>query len=203
MNDVQTTTAAHTATRAPRSSPGSTTSSTVPRAALGGMGYGAAVQMLEPGGALEQSRRPEQRSGLPRGEENPFDAPGPKLELSNKRFAGDSKLAEVIAGKTTVKAGASGPHVRKLQAAVEDLGHALPDKHADGKFGGETADGVRHFQEAEVDGTPATGEVDQPTMQRLDVVTPSASDMRHEWRETDVEGRREKDKARRRRTSTS
>lgn len=95
-----------------------------------------------------------------------------------------------MAGKSVVRRGAAGGHVRKLQAALEDLGHQLPAKHADASFGGETEAGVTSFQEGEVTGAHRPGVVDQPTLQRLDVRTPQGSEPRHGWREADVDGRR-------------
>ncbi len=163
------------------------------REAVRGMSYEDGAAALAPDGAIAAANRPdERRSRLPVGEDDPFDDGGVKVALTNRRFVGESKLAEVMAGKSVVRRGAAGGHVRKLQAALEDLGHQLPAKHADAAFGGETETGVKRFQEVEVEGAHSVGVVDQPTMQRLDVRTPQGSEMRHGWREADVDGRRPK-----------
>lgn len=107
--------------------------------------------------------------------------------LTNRRFLGDSKLEAVMKSKATVSKGAKGPHVRRVQAALEDLGHKLPKYHADGQYGDETVTGAVNFQAAEALVTANAGVIDYPTMAALDVKTPQASADVYQWREREVD----------------
>lgn len=111
--------------------------------------------------------------------------------LQNPRFAGDPQLEAIYAGKGTLKKGARGPHVRKVQAALEDLGYLLEKYHKDASFGKETQGGVEAFQGAETLASPTPGVVDQATMQRFDQRTPHAPQAAHEFREAELNGFKE------------
>lgn len=110
-----------------------------------------------------------------------------RTALTNRRFLGDNKLEEVIQSKATIGKGAKGPHVRRVQAALEDLGHKLPKYHADGKYGDETVTGAVNFQTAETLVTANAGVIDYPTLAALDVKTPQASADVYQWREREVD----------------
>lgn len=106
-------------------------------------------------------------------------------KLTNRRFVGDAELEAIIGGKKTLSSG-KGAHIRKIQAALEDLGYPLPKHHADADFGGETKDAVTLFQKAEKLVGATADTLDQPTMQRLDQRSPQASAAVHSWRETEA-----------------
>jgi len=114
----------------------------------------------------------------------------PPTRLSNRRFTGDSQLEPVVAGVATLSRGANGTGVRKIQAALEDLGYPLPEYHADAGYGSETITALTAFQRAEglVGITP--GVLDALTLGRLDQRTPQAAATLYAWREqeTDTDG---------------
>ncbi|MDQ6890592.1 MAG: M35 family metallo-endopeptidase [Bacteroidota bacterium] len=76
-------------------------------------------------------------------------APGDKHDLTATQLSGDTILEktfdnEAIIGKF---ANSKGPHVKKIQDALIQLGIALPVSGADEKFGTETETGVKEFQQ--------------------------------------------------------
>lgn len=113
------------------------------------------------------------------------DAESPTT-LSNRRFVGDSQLQAVMTGSSITR-GTKGSGVRKVQAALEDLGHPLPKYHADADFGGETVSALEAFQGAEglVDATK--GVLDALTLGRLDQRAPQASADQYAWREIETD----------------
>jgi len=110
----------------------------------------------------------------------------PPTRLTNRRFAGDTQLEAVIAG-ATLTSGANGPGVRKIQAALEDLGYPLPEYHADGGYGGETVSALTDFQRAEGLVTATPGVLDALTLGRLDLRTPQAAASLYAWREQEID----------------
>lgn len=62
------------------------------------------------------------------------------------RFAGDSTLDSVMDGRSVLREGASGEHVRKVQQALIDLGFDIPTNGASGTFDRETRLAVERFQ---------------------------------------------------------
>lgn len=115
-------------------------------------------------------------------------APAAPATLHNARFSGDATLEAVLAGKQTLKSGARGPAVRKVQAALEDLGFLLEKHHKDASFGGETEKGVAAFQAAHAPAAKSAGAVDAETLQQLDQKTPQASAAVHAFREAELNG---------------
>jgi hypothetical protein len=85
------------------------------------------------------------------------------------RFEGDQALADIFAGSKTLKKGARGREVVKLQQALVDAGFKLPKHGVDGKFEGETESAVKAFQ-GSVGIAPPTGVFDQQTMEQLDAL---------------------------------
>lgn len=101
--------------------------------------------------------------------------PGDSLVKSagpaNERFRGDTQLARVLAGQATLGPGATGPTVQKVQQALLDMAFYIPGG-ADGKFGGNSAQGVKNFQS--MAGLPQTGTIDAETLKALDKYAPPA-----------------------------
>lgn len=67
-------------------------------------------------------------------------------DLSAVRFAGDPVLEACFDNERTLKVGATGEAVRKIQQALIDAGFPLPKFGVDGIFGGETNAALRAFQ---------------------------------------------------------
>jgi len=83
--------------------------------------------------------------------------------LESPRFLGDPVLEEVATGTATLKKGASGLAISRVQAALADLGHAVTRT---GTFDDPTVTAVKAFQTAK--GKPDSGEVDKTTLELLD-----------------------------------
>lgn len=73
-----------------------------------------------------------------------FEESGPR-QFTHSRFRNDSFLTQVLNGRRTMRRGARGASVRKVQQALIDLGFQLRFG-ADGDFGRETDRTVRAFQ---------------------------------------------------------
>lgn len=114
--------------------------------------------------------------------------PATPLSLQNPRFGGDATLEAVLTGKQTLRSGARGASVRRIQGALEDLGFALEKFHKDAAFGGETVKAVTAFQAAHVPTAKQAGVVDSETLQQLDAKTPHASAAVHTFREAELNG---------------
>lgn len=100
--------------------------------------------------------------------------------LRNERFAGDPTLAAVARGDRVLRHGDRGPAVAAVQQALVDGGFGLrrwPGVHGrevggvDGILGTQTSRAVRRFQLSR--GLPPDGDVDAPTLNELDAVSPS------------------------------
>ncbi len=93
---------------------------------------------------------------------------GPEIETKDNsaRFDGDNALKKIMGGTETIKKGASGIKVVKLQQALIDMGYKLPIFGVDGDFGDETVAALKLFQhDAKI---AETGVFDQATIQTLD-----------------------------------
>jgi len=86
--------------------------------------------------------------------------------LDAKRFAADPAYAPIAAGTATLKAGAKGAAVEKLQWTLIGLGYDMPRFGADKSFGGETTTALKAFQKDK--GLPQTGTLDKATLLSLD-----------------------------------
>lgn len=73
----------------------------------------------------------------------------------------------LVAGPALLKGGAEGDEVRDLQSRLKQIGWY--NKLIDGRYGDQTIEAVRGFQEKRQ--LPATGEVDQRTLDRLHGMT--------------------------------
>jgi peptidoglycan hydrolase-like protein with peptidoglycan-binding domain len=103
------------------------------------------------------------------------------------RFAGDSALDDVRAGRTTIGSGARGSHVMKLQQALLDMGFSMrpyPGNSGalvggvDGAWGGQCETCVKNFQahaKATFPNVRVTGIVDAATIKAMDALAPAAS----------------------------
>ena len=145
----------------------------IARSVLQGVGYGAGAAAVGASGPLGAGATPA--------------ATPASTGLTNRRFSGDAKLEAVARGEATLKRGAKGAHVRKIQASLESLNHPLPKFHADGSYGGETETAVGDFQAATPVPTGGVGVIDQATMRALDMRTPQASAQVHAWREAEAD----------------
>lgn len=97
--------------------------------------------------------------------------PGDKHDLSSPQLAGNRLLEKTFDNEASIGrfANAQGTHVRKLQEALLQLGFQLPASGADGKFGKETEDAVREFQQkASMSKTEIDGIVGRKTLGLLD-----------------------------------
>lgn len=106
-------------------------------------------------------------------EDKPTDAPeaiqrtiGDKHDLKSPDVAGESKLEAAFDSEKSVRVGANGTEVAKLQSALLKLGFKLPVHGVDSKFGGETKSAVKQFQFTA--GLEGDGIVGKLTMARLD-----------------------------------
>jgi len=120
---------------------------------------------------------------VPRG---PFSSPRPRaigdtqrkgmqMNFKSTRFADDQALAAAAKNNPAICKGAKGPAIEAIQAALVDLGYAMPISTAgpgstpDGIFGNETAATVKTFQkELQLD---VDGIVGRQTMMALDEVS--------------------------------
>lgn len=82
------------------------------------------------------------------------------------RFKGDNALKGITDGKSTLKKGAHGIKVTKLQQALVDMGYLLPKYGVDGKFEGETKAALLQYQHDA--GLTESGKFDQETIEALD-----------------------------------
>lgn len=85
--------------------------------------------------------------------------------FKSPRFMGDPTLEKVAAGTTTLKKGASGLAVSRLQSALADAGHTVARS---GTFDDPTVAAVKAFQSSKAIGD--SGEVDKATLRALDAV---------------------------------
>lgn len=92
------------------------------------------------------------------------DGTAPAAKSDSARFEGDKKLQDISAGTATLKLGASGPVVKKLQQALADLGH-LPAAGVNGSFDAATRTALITFQAAKA--LAQSGELDTATMNAL------------------------------------
>lgn len=86
------------------------------------------------------------------------------------RFAGDSTLDSVMDGRSVLRQGAQGEHVRKVQQALIDLGFDIPTNGASGTYDRETALAVERFQRET--GLTVDGAVGQETLGTLAATAP-------------------------------
>jgi hypothetical protein len=98
---------------------------------------------------------------------SPPPPPPPQSPLRATRFAGDPVLEACLGGTHRMMAPEEGIAVVKVQAALIDLGFALPMFGADGKFGDETGQAVTAFKTRE-QLSPNDPVVGPGTMGRLD-----------------------------------
>jgi peptidoglycan hydrolase-like protein with peptidoglycan-binding domain len=91
--------------------------------------------------------------------------------LINQRFAGDPKLAQLIAGRAPLPR--RGETVARVQQALADLLFSLPRWGADGSLGEETREAIRQFQRWQRIRTG--GELTPLTMMALDQLAPVPS----------------------------
>jgi hypothetical protein len=84
--------------------------------------------------------------------------------LTSPRFADDAQLAAVADGTKTLKKGASGVHVRKVQRALAECGLLAHDK-VSGTIDAETETALKLFQKHKT--IPDSGVIDQATIQAL------------------------------------
>ena len=90
---------------------------------------------------------------------------GPVKDRS-ARFKGDAALQPYYDGKDTLRFGAKGIAVIKLQQALLDMGYTLNPANPLGDFDKETVDALKKYQVSA--GVPATGDLDKATMLALD-----------------------------------
>jgi Putative peptidoglycan binding domain len=100
-------------------------------------------------------------------EGQPPAAPAAGSPLRSVRFAGDPVLEQCVLGSHRMMAPEQGRAVVRVQAALLDLGFALPTHGADGIFGQETGQAVSAFKRA--NGIePSDPVIGRATMARLD-----------------------------------
>ncbi|HSY48941.1 MAG TPA: peptidoglycan-binding protein [Thermoanaerobaculia bacterium] len=95
------------------------------------------------------------------------DAPQ-ATKAASARFEGDKTLEDIAAGSTTLRTGARGLAVTKLQQALIDLGYLLPKFGIDGLFESETKAAVLKFQKDQT--LSKTGVLDATTIARLNAL---------------------------------
>ncbi len=86
------------------------------------------------------------------------------------RFAGDSTLENVAAGRDILSSGARGASVEKIQQALIDIGALGPDHGVTGVYDSATADAVRRFQRET--GVGVDGRVGSETLSALTSAAP-------------------------------
>jgi hypothetical protein len=91
---------------------------------------------------------------------------GPNSPLVSARFAGDPSLQACRQGQRNFHVGSRGESVTSIQAALIDLGYAMPRFGADGQYGGETVSAVTAYQRDA--GLTADGIVGPNTIGALD-----------------------------------
>lgn len=87
-------------------------------------------------------------------------------KTSAARLKGDNSLKSIFDGTKKIKKGDRGLNITKLQQALIDMGYKLPKFGVDGKFEDETLTALKKYQ-GDV-GVPASGELDQATIQAMD-----------------------------------
>lgn len=123
-------------------------------------------------GTLARSNPPPRPSGT-----RPVARPTPASETRaagsvHERFAGDDRLARVAAGNATLRPGATGESVQRVQNALIDLGFDIPSNGASGTYDSETSMAVRRFQRER--GLQVDGVVGKNTLSSLNEVAPPA-----------------------------
>ncbi len=99
-------------------------------------------------------------------EEKDHHGTKPETKADSARFQGDNALKKINSGKETLKNGASGIKVVKLQQALIDMGYLLPLYGVDGSMGDETVTALKKYQhDAKI---AETGAFDQATILALD-----------------------------------
>ncbi|AEE44574.1 peptidoglycan-binding domain-containing protein [Cellulomonas fimi] len=101
------------------------------------------------------------------------DAVALQRALTSPRFASDTVLQDVEAGRATLARGATGDPVRKVQHAVHDAGVLFRTFGVDGIFEAETARRVRQYQQRESVGGDTAGAVGAHTIRSLDARFPA------------------------------
>src|SRR5262249_51279557 len=89
------------------------------------------------------------------------------IKNDSARFAGDKKFEDVSTGAKTIKKGAKGRQVVRMQQALRDMGYLLPTFGVDGIFWNETKAALEKFQ-TDAGLLPPTGEFDKATMDAMD-----------------------------------
>lgn len=97
---------------------------------------------------------------------NPVVTPAPLFQNSRFQHTG---LNAALKGET-IKFGAKGDSIKRVQNALIDMGFGLP-AGADGHFGGQTLSALKAFQSSR--GIAMTGEIDKKTLISLDKVSPA------------------------------
>lgn len=92
------------------------------------------------------------------------------MALKSSRFAGEPTLEACLAGRATLRMGAKGEPVKRIQRALADLGFPLPLSGVDGIFGPETQRAVIAFQKKRT--KLVDGVVGKETMGALDASFP-------------------------------
>lgn len=110
-------------------------------------------------------------------------AMGETAKLQNGRFAGDTRLQEILMGGKTLTKVDNGDIVKKVQQALKDMGYNGPLYGVDGALGGETARLIKSFQRAQ--NLPITGQVDRATLRELDRLSPAAGQKLEKFPEYD------------------
>ncbi|MBN8724804.1 MAG: peptidoglycan-binding protein [Acidobacteria bacterium] len=98
-------------------------------------------------------------------------AAGQTATLQNARFAGDTRLQEILMGGKTLNRADNGDIVKKVQQALKDMGYNAPVYGVDGALGGETARLLKSFQRAQ--NLPVTGVLDRATLREMDRLSPA------------------------------
>ncbi len=89
-----------------------------------------------------------------------------KADLSSPRLSGNPLFERALDNKTVIEYGDNGREVRRVQQMLIDLGYSLPRYGADGKFGNETKNAVKAFQNDK--GLKEDGRVGFRTIKALD-----------------------------------
>lgn len=98
------------------------------------------------------------------------------MPLTSPRFTNCPQLSSALANSPWLSKGSKGHGVHLVQAALIDLGHAMPKSvggkrmSPDGDYGSETFDKVQEFQRSTLGGVPVTddGAVGANTLAKLE-----------------------------------
>jgi len=129
------------------------------------MSTGLALQRCSPENTT--GKAPPVKSAAPAGPARPKPL-GPatdKPEIHSERFDNDQALDDIKTGKATIKPGEKSLQATKIQQALVDLNMLPPDK-VTGTMDADTVAALRTFQ-TKVKIAPASGEVDQKTLEAL------------------------------------